>query len=272
MACARGRQRPHRGGGAPHRARRHRLRGAGAHRRGAARRAGHAATARAAAPAAQPGGRARGDEGLRRRAAGGVLRHGLSCGAARGQPPLRVAARCTTRACGATAFTAFPTNRSSRSSPALRPSWRQARDRRAPGQRRVDVRHGAGPLGGHDHDLFAARRPDDGHALRRIDAAVVLYLLRSRGMSADEVEKLLFRESGLLGLSGVSSDMRALAASAAARSRRGHRAFRGAGGAAHGQPRGRRCAAWTPSCSPAASARTTRRCASACSKTANGSA
>jgi acetate kinase len=47
-----------------------------------------------------------------------------------------------------------------------------------------------------------------------IDAAVVLYLLRSRGMSPDDVEKLLFRESGLLGLSGVSSDMRALAVSA----------------------------------------------------------
>jgi acetate kinase len=47
-----------------------------------------------------------------------------------------------------------------------------------------------------------------------LDAAVVLYLMRSRGMSADEVEKLLFRESGLLGLSGVSSDMRALEASA----------------------------------------------------------
>ena len=47
-----------------------------------------------------------------------------------------------------------------------------------------------------------------------IDAAVVLYLQRSRGMSADEVETLLFRESGLLGLSGVSSDMRALHASA----------------------------------------------------------
>lgn len=46
-----------------------------------------------------------------------------------------------------------------------------------------------------------------------IDAAVVLYLLRSRGMSADEVETLLFRESGLLGMSGVSSDMRALHAS-----------------------------------------------------------
>jgi acetate kinase len=46
-----------------------------------------------------------------------------------------------------------------------------------------------------------------------IDAAVVLYLMRSRGMSADQVETLLFRESGLLGLSGVSSDMRALEAS-----------------------------------------------------------
>jgi len=48
----------------------------------------------------------------------------------------------------------------------------------------------------------------------RLDAAVVLYLMRSRGMSADAVEKLLFRESGLLGLSGVSSDMRELEASA----------------------------------------------------------
>ena len=47
----------------------------------------------------------------------------------------------------------------------------------------------------------------------RLDAAVVLYLMRSRGMSADAVEKLLFRESGLLGLSGVSSDMRELEAS-----------------------------------------------------------
>ncbi|MBT2336680.1 acetate/propionate family kinase [Variovorax paradoxus] len=48
-----------------------------------------------------------------------------------------------------------------------------------------------------------------------LDAAVVLYLMRSRGMSADDVEKLLFRESGLLGLSGISSDMRELEASAA---------------------------------------------------------
>jgi acetate kinase len=37
--------------------------------------------------------------------------------------------------------------------------------------------------------------------------------MRSHGMSADQVEALLFRESGLLGISGVSSDMRALEAS-----------------------------------------------------------
>ncbi|MDH6593436.1 acetate kinase [Variovorax sp. TBS-050B] len=48
----------------------------------------------------------------------------------------------------------------------------------------------------------------------RLDAAVVFYLQRSLGMSLDQVEKLLFRESGLLGMSGVSSDMRALEASA----------------------------------------------------------
>lgn len=47
-----------------------------------------------------------------------------------------------------------------------------------------------------------------------LDAAVVLYLMRARGMSADEVEALLFRRSGLLGISGVSSDMRVLEASA----------------------------------------------------------
>ena len=48
-----------------------------------------------------------------------------------------------------------------------------------------------------------------------IDAAAVLFLLQSRGMTAAQVTTLLYRESGLLGLSGVSSDMRALEASAA---------------------------------------------------------
>ena len=47
-----------------------------------------------------------------------------------------------------------------------------------------------------------------------IDAAVVLYLMQAKGMTAEQVSTLLFRESGLLGLSGVSSDMRELNASA----------------------------------------------------------
>jgi acetate kinase len=47
----------------------------------------------------------------------------------------------------------------------------------------------------------------------RFDAAAVLYLMQAKGMSADRITTLLFRESGLLGLSGVSSDMRELEAS-----------------------------------------------------------
>ena len=43
-----------------------------------------------------------------------------------------------------------------------------------------------------------------------IDPAVIFYLMRDMGMSAGEVETLLYQKSGLLGVSGISSDMRAL--------------------------------------------------------------
>jgi len=43
-----------------------------------------------------------------------------------------------------------------------------------------------------------------------LDAGVVLYLMQQKGMSAAEIEDLLYRQSGLLGVSGVSSDMRVL--------------------------------------------------------------
>ena len=46
-----------------------------------------------------------------------------------------------------------------------------------------------------------------------IDPGVILYLLTERGMSAGEVTDLLYKKSGLLGLSGVSSDVRELLAS-----------------------------------------------------------
>ena len=46
-----------------------------------------------------------------------------------------------------------------------------------------------------------------------LDPGVVLYLQQQRGMDAGQVEDLLYRRSGLLGVSGVSNDMRALLAS-----------------------------------------------------------
>ena len=46
-----------------------------------------------------------------------------------------------------------------------------------------------------------------------IDAGVVLWLMDQRGMGARQIEKLLYSQSGLLGVSGESSDMRTLLAS-----------------------------------------------------------
>ena len=43
-----------------------------------------------------------------------------------------------------------------------------------------------------------------------LDPGVVLYLFQQLGMSAREVEDVLYRKSGLLGISGISNDMRAL--------------------------------------------------------------
>jgi acetate kinase len=48
-----------------------------------------------------------------------------------------------------------------------------------------------------------------------LDPGVILYLLQERGMTASEVEDMLYRRSGLLGVSGgIASDMRTLLASA----------------------------------------------------------
>jgi acetate kinase len=46
-----------------------------------------------------------------------------------------------------------------------------------------------------------------------IDPGVILYLLTERGMSVGDVTDLLYRRSGLLGVSGISHDMRSLLAS-----------------------------------------------------------
>jgi acetate kinase len=51
-----------------------------------------------------------------------------------------------------------------------------------------------------------------------LDPGVLLYLVQ-HGMTADELEHLLYKESGLLGLSGISNDMRILLESAEPRAK-----------------------------------------------------
>ena len=48
-----------------------------------------------------------------------------------------------------------------------------------------------------------------------LDPGALLYLLESRGMTAADVSNLLYKQSGLLGVSGLSADVRTLLASPA---------------------------------------------------------
>lgn len=52
-----------------------------------------------------------------------------------------------------------------------------------------------------------------------LDPGVLLYLMDERGMDARAIERLIYTQSGLLGMSGLSSDMRALLESAEPRAR-----------------------------------------------------
>jgi acetate kinase len=64
----------------------------------------------------------------------------------------------------------------------------------------ADTTMGLTPTGG----IIMGTRSGD------LDPGVLLHLLRTNGNSADELETLLDKESGLLGISGVSRDMRQL--------------------------------------------------------------
>jgi acetate kinase len=52
-----------------------------------------------------------------------------------------------------------------------------------------------------------------------VDPGAILYLFQQLGLSAAEVEAMLYKQSGLLGISGVSNDMRALLGSREPRAR-----------------------------------------------------
>ena len=66
--------------------------------------------------------------------------------------------------------------------------------------RSVDTSMGLTPTGG----IVMGTRSGD------VDPGVLLHLLRTTGADAASLERLLDKESGLLGISGISSDMRAL--------------------------------------------------------------
>jgi acetate kinase len=57
------------------------------------------------------------------------------------------------------------------------------------------------------------------------DPGILIYLLRHRGYTADQLDHILNRESGLKGVSGLSGDMRAIAAAAATGNERAQLAF-----------------------------------------------
>lgn len=67
----------------------------------------------------------------------------------------------------------------------------------------IDTTMGFSALDG----LVMGTRPGD------IDAGVLLYLEEHHGMTANELQTLLYNESGLKGISGISGDMRTLLAS-----------------------------------------------------------
>ncbi len=72
--------------------------------------------------------------------------------------------------------------------------------------RAVDTSMGLTPLEG----LVMGTRPGD------VDPGVLLYLTREMGLTAEELDHALNKESGVLGVSGVSNDMREVLAAAAA--------------------------------------------------------
>ncbi len=71
--------------------------------------------------------------------------------------------------------------------------------------RSVDTSMGLTPLEG----LVMGTRPGD------VDPGALLYLMREMGLTAEEVDHALNKESGLFGVSGVSNDMREVLAAAA---------------------------------------------------------
>ena len=73
----------------------------------------------------------------------------------------------------------------------------------------------------------------------QLDAGVVLYLMSEKGMSAKAIERFLYNECGLKGLSGISNDVRELLASSDPRAKLAYRLLRLPDRTLHGNARSR---------------------------------
>ncbi len=73
---------------------------------------------------------------------------------------------------------------------------------------------------GHSVDTTMGFTPLDGLMMGTrsgaVDPGILIYLLRKEGYTADQLEQILNKESGLKGISGLSTDMRQITAEAAA--------------------------------------------------------
>ncbi|MBL8093577.1 MAG: acetate kinase [Anaerolineales bacterium] len=83
------------------------------------------------------------------------------------------------------------------------------------GGRAVDTTIGFATFGG----VMMGTRSGD------IDPGLIFHLHRALGLTLDEIERIIYRESGLLGLSGVSNDMRTIAEQANSGNERCHLAM-----------------------------------------------
>ena len=108
----------------------------------------------------------------------------------------------------------------------------RARDRRWPGrgrpsrQRRQHVRAQAGRSVDSTMGFTALDGLPMGTRCGALDPGVVLHLIRAHGLDADAIERLLYHDCGLKGVSGISNDMRDLLASDDPRGGAGDRAVR----------------------------------------------
>ena len=230
------------------------------------RRPAGAGSVGAAPSALQPGGHRGGRRALARRAAGGVLRHQLSSRPAGGGRTRAVAARdLPTTGVQRYGFHGLSYEYIASVLPrGGARDRRRARDRRPPGQRRQPLRAEAAARA--STARWASPR-STGCAWARgrapIDPGVVLHLFQSLGLSAKEVETILYKKSGLLGHFGHQQRHARPAREPRAGGAPGGRLLRLPGGQGDRRPGRRPAAVSTHWSSPPASARTPRRFAAA---------